>query len=95
MVDESIGKIVNATLQKGGATIVSADHGNIEELTNIKTGEVDTEHSTNPVPFIFASSGVEARELHFGILADIAPTMLDLMGIEQPDQMTGKSLLEK
>ncbi len=93
VLDECVGRLYNAVASKGGAIVFTADHGNAEELINLHTGEVDTEHSTNPVPFIFVTKNVNPRELQFGILADIAPTMLEAMGIQKPSSMTGRNLL--
>lgn len=93
VIDECLGKVIDATLSQGGAAIITADHGNAEELINLQTGQVDTEHSTNPVPFIFLSAEANSRELSFGILADISPTILAVMGIQKPSSMTGRNLL--
>ncbi|MBN2015329.1 2,3-bisphosphoglycerate-independent phosphoglycerate mutase [Candidatus Dojkabacteria bacterium] len=93
VVDECLGKIAAAVLAKGGEMLVTADHGNVEELVNLQTGEVDTEHSTNPVPFLYVSNNYETRELTTGILADIAPTVLAALGIQVPQTMTGRDLM--
>jgi len=93
VTDQCIGKLVDTILMHQGAAIIIADHGNVEEMINLQTGQVDTEHSTNPVPFIFISNNVEPRELSFGILADVAPTILHVMGIQKPSSMTGRNLL--
>ncbi len=93
VTDKCLKKVVDTTLMMGGAMIVIADHGNIEEMINLQTGKVDTEHSTNPVPFIFISKNVKRRELSLGILADVAPTILAVMGIRKPSTMTGRNLL--
>jgi len=74
--------------------IITADHGNAEELINLQTGEVDTEHSTNPVPFIFVSESEPVRELNFGLLADVAPTIITRLGLSIPSNMTGRDLLQ-
>ena len=78
-----------------GACLITADHGNAEELINLQTGEVDTEHSQNPVPLIIASSHYlgQNKMLTPGILADVAPTILKLLGLNQPASMSGKSLI--
>jgi len=96
VVDECLGKVVRTILAMGGSAIITADHGNVEEMINLTTGGVDTEHSTNPVPFIiidkrFNQSG---QILPKGILADVAPTILGIMGIEKPELMTGRNLLQ-
>jgi len=96
-VDECLGKIVDAVLNLNGICVVTADHGNIEEMINLKTGEIDTEHSTNPVPFIVIGKqyNLSGRVLPRGILADVAPTILGILGIEKPQLMMGKNLLNE
>jgi 2,3-bisphosphoglycerate-independent phosphoglycerate mutase len=89
-VDECLGRIVDAVHGKGGACIVTADHGNADEMLE-EDGSPDTAHSLNPVPFI-VTAGADALDGE-GILADVAPTALQLLGIEQPAAMTGRSLL--
>ena len=97
-VDKYLGQIIKAYLGVGGTVIVTADHGNIEEMINLETGEIDTEHSTNPVPFIIVNKqygGAKKIGLREGgVLGDIAPTILALMGAEKPKEMTGKSLIK-
>ncbi len=93
-VDNCMGNIVKTVLDNQGVAIITADHGNAEELVNLQTGNVDTEHSTNPVPFIFAANGYNPQELTFGLLADIAPTILATLGIQKPDTMTGRNLVQ-
>jgi 2,3-bisphosphoglycerate-independent phosphoglycerate mutase len=93
VADECAGKVVDTALMMGGALILIADHGNAEEMINLQTGKVDTEHSTNPVPFIFISQEARPRELSLGILADVAPTILAVLGIQKPSSMTGRNLL--
>lgn len=93
ILDECVGKVISTAAGKGGAVVITADHGNVEELINLHTGEIDTEHSTNPVPFIFVTERVNPRELQFGILADIAPTILAALEIPKPSAMTGRNLL--
>jgi 2,3-bisphosphoglycerate-independent phosphoglycerate mutase len=90
-VDECLGKIVDLILEKGGSAIITADHGNADEVINSE-GEPMTAHTTNPVPVIITKNGVELREC--GILGDLAPTMLKLLGVQQPEEMTGKSLIK-
>lgn len=92
--DESIGMIVDAALKKGGAVVITADHGNAEEMLNLQTGQPDTKHSTNPVPFIVISNELEGRELTVGGLSDVAPTILGLMGLSPSAEMTGRNLLD-
>jgi len=95
-VDECIGRIANFTLAHGGALIITSDHGNAEEMINAATGEIDTEHSLNKVPFILVSRLYlgNPRTLAAGILADIAPTVLYLLDVEKPSAMTGQNLLK-
>jgi 2,3-bisphosphoglycerate-independent phosphoglycerate mutase len=92
-VDKCVNDLVKTFLSKGGAVILTADHGNAEELINIDTGEMDTEHSLNPVPFTIVGTKMAPRMLPYGALKDVAPTVLQLMGIPQPIEMTGKSLI--
>lgn len=89
-VDEQLGRVVAAVHAAGGACLVTADHGNCDHMLN-DDGSVNTAHSLNPVPFI-VTAGAEALDGE-GILADVAPTALALLGIEQPSAMTGRSLL--
>lgn len=91
-VDDCAGRIVRKVLELGGTACITADHGNLEKMAEAD-GAPNTAHTTNPVPFIVVSK--EKHELHNGILADIAPTLLELLHIEQPVAMTGRSLLEK
>jgi 2,3-bisphosphoglycerate-independent phosphoglycerate mutase len=97
VVDECIGKISNYISAYDGTLIIIADHGNVEEMVNTRTGEIDTEHSTNPVPFIVVSRKFlgKSQTLPSGILADIAPTILALLGIPKAKNMTGRNLLEE
>ena len=95
-VDECVGKVVDAILGIGGEAIITADHGNAEIMVDPETGGPFTAHSTNPVPCILVSKRHQLDKLREGgILADLAPTMLDLMDLPQPVEMEGKSLLEK
>jgi 2,3-bisphosphoglycerate-independent phosphoglycerate mutase len=89
-VDECLGRILEAVHGKGGACIVTADHGNADEMLE-EDGSPDTAHSLNPVPFV-VTAGAESLDGE-GILADVAPTALALLGMAQPEQMTGRSLL--
>ena len=106
-LDAAIGKVVDAALGKGGMVFITADHGNSEELKNLRTGDIDKEHATNPVPFVIIGKEYEgtpslAGEVPegdlslmspVGMLADVAPTILAVLGIPQPDEMSGASLL--
>ncbi len=91
-VDECLGKVVDALLAKGGAAIITADHGNSDEVVTL-AGQPMTAHTTNPVPVIVTKPNVVLR--NGGILADLAPTMLELLQVSQPTEMTGQSLIEK
>lgn len=92
-VDAVAGQLVEAVVQKGGVAIVTADHGNAEQMIDEETGGPHTSHTTNPVPlFIIGSRHYSIRS--GGILSDVAPTVLELMGLPQPQEMTGKSLLK-
>ena len=92
-IDECVGKIVKAVEDVKGVILITADHGNAEQMIDYKTGEPHTAHTANPVPLILI--GMEDVKLKSGKLADLAPTMLDIMGIEKPEEMTGESLIEK
>ncbi|MBI4457900.1 2,3-bisphosphoglycerate-independent phosphoglycerate mutase [Candidatus Uhrbacteria bacterium] len=105
--DKEIGRVIAAATAKGGVVIITADHGNGEEVMNLQTGEIDKEHSTNPVPFIVIgerwrgqaspNGEVPGGDLSLmppvGMLADTAPTVLAIMGIPQPPEMTGSPLI--
>ncbi len=91
-VDRCLGRIVEALHRVGGEAIVTADHGNAEQMRGRDTGQAHTAHTTNPVPFIYI--GRQARLAPTGALSDVAPSMLYLMGLDQPAEMTGTSLVE-
>lgn len=91
VIDTEIKKIVDAILEKNGMVIITADHGNAEVMIDAKTGEMMTEHTTNPVPFIWIAGGKQPA-LKKGTLPDVAPTLLKMLGIPKPKVMTGKSL---
>ena len=91
-VDECMGKVIDAVLAQGGTVCVTADHGNADQMIDPVTHDVFTAHTTNPVPFIVAGADCELRS--GGRLADIAPTMLELMRLEKPAEMTGESLIK-
>lgn len=91
--DQCVGRVVEATLKVGGAVVLAADHGNAEEMIDTQTGAPDTKHSTNQIPFLVIAMGLPGRELPVGGLADIAPTILHLMNLEIPPEMTGRNLL--
>ena len=106
-IDRALGDIADHVLARGGVLLITADHGNAEEVSNLETGEKDKEHSNNPVPFIIIGEQYRGQAgpagdppdgdlslMHpVGILADVAPTMLAIMEIPQPPEMTGGSLL--
>ena len=94
-VDECVGKAVQAVKDVDGVLFICADHGNAEQLVDYETGEPWTAHTTNPVPFILVNADPSYKLREGGALCDIAPTLLELMGMEQPKEMTGKSLLVK
>ncbi|WP_455581538.1 2,3-bisphosphoglycerate-independent phosphoglycerate mutase [Dysosmobacter sp.] len=91
-VDTCVGRVVDATLKMGGIAMITADHGNAEQMAE-PDGSPMTAHTTNPVPFILCGAGTELRS--GGRLADIAPTMLDVMGLACPPEMDGKTLIVK
>ena len=93
-VDRALGRVLAALEAAGGAMIVTADHGNCEMMINYDTGEPHTSHTTNLVPVILVG-GPEGAALADGRLADIAPTLLDLMGLPLPEEMTGQSLIRR
>ncbi len=95
-VDKCVGRVVEAVRARGGKVIVTADHGNAEQMWDYETNQPHTAHTSNPVPFILIDDtrkGVTLRE--GGRLADIVPTMLELMGLDKPEEMTGESLILK
>ncbi|MFA5185868.1 MAG: 2,3-bisphosphoglycerate-independent phosphoglycerate mutase [Patescibacteria group bacterium] len=105
--DKAVGMIVDATLAVGGVSLITADHGNAEEVKNLMTGDMDKEHSTNPVPLLIIGKQFEGMRAPIGdviggdlsmttpvgMLGDVAPTILKLMELVQPIEMTGKSLI--
>lgn len=94
-LDGCLEKLVKAVLKEGGTLFITADHGNIEKMTDLTTGEINTEHTSNPVPFIFVTP--EAKKVNFiknGVLGNIAPTLLAYMKIKKPKQMTKDSLCQ-
>ena len=91
-VDECVGKVIDAIVEVGGQAVITADHGNCEYMWDKEKNIPFTAHTTNPVPFILLKNGNENLR-HDGILADIAPTLLDMLGLEKPVEMTGKSMI--
>ena len=92
-IDECVIKVVSAINEVNGVLLITADHGNAEQMIDYKTGEPHTAHTTNPVPLAIVGMPSN-KKLKEGRLADLAPTMLDIMGIEKPEEMTGESLIE-
>ena len=91
-LDTCMGRIVEALDKVGGEALITADHGNVEQMEDESTGQAHTAHTCEPVPFVY----VGKRKLSIregGVLADVAPTMLTLMGLEQPAEMTGRSIV--
>ncbi len=95
-VEECVDKIVSVVLKKGGSILITADHGNADRMFEDELGAKPfTAHTTNPVPFILVSNELKDKKLRSGgVLADIAPTLLEVLGVEKPIEMTGKSLIE-
>ncbi|MGE3973034.1 MAG: 2,3-bisphosphoglycerate-independent phosphoglycerate mutase [Bdellovibrionales bacterium] len=92
VLDECIGKLVKTALEKNYDVLITADHGNCEEMVNHQTGEPMTQHTTNPVPLIWIGNNSKGKKLKNGILADLAPTILKIYGWPQPVEMTGQAL---
>ncbi|MBR6390285.1 MAG: 2,3-bisphosphoglycerate-independent phosphoglycerate mutase [Lachnospiraceae bacterium] len=93
VVDECVGRAVEAVKEVNGTMFICADHGNAEQLVDYETGAPHTAHTTNPVPFILVNADPKYRLREGGVLADIVPTLIELMGEQQPAEMSGKSLL--
>ena len=91
-LDGCVKRVVDAIENNDGTLLITADHGNAEQMIDYKTGELHTAHTTNPVPLVLIGRDVKLKE---GRLADLAPTMLDLMNLVKPEEMTGESLIEK
>jgi 2,3-bisphosphoglycerate-independent phosphoglycerate mutase len=92
-IDESVKKVTEAVLSVGGDCLITADHGNCEQMLDYESGQVHTQHTTELVPFVYVGNKAVTMQAEGGKLADVAPTMLKLMSIKQPAEMTGKSLL--
>ena len=95
VIDKCVGEIVNFIKEVDGQLFICADHGNAEMLIDPETGDPFTAHTTNPVPFILVNADPSYKLRENGVLADIVPTLIDIMGLEQPAEMTGKSLIVK
>ena len=107
VIDECVGRLSKEVLEKDGVLMITADHGNAEEVFNMQTGTIDKEHSSNPVPFLVIGNQYEGKSLGAndapggdlslvqpqGILSDVAPTVLRVLSIEKPEEMTGRSLI--
>jgi 2,3-bisphosphoglycerate-independent phosphoglycerate mutase len=105
-VDKCVKKVLDACLQADAALIITADHGNVEQMINVRTGDIDKDHTTNPVPLLLACNAfkfAKPLELNFsslsarvpaGAISDVAPTILELFGLPKPPEMTGVNLLE-
>ncbi len=105
-IDQCLKKVSEASLKAGAVLMITSDHGNVEQMLNPRTGEIDTDHTTNPVPFLFISEEnkfFKSLEINYlslsaripaGVIGDIAPTILDLFGLEKPAEMTGINLLD-
>ncbi|MEK7540175.1 MAG: 2,3-bisphosphoglycerate-independent phosphoglycerate mutase [Patescibacteria group bacterium] len=91
-IDVELGRLHAAVKQSKGLLVITADHGNAEEMINLATGEADTEHSTNPVPLIMTAPGITFKQRNHAVLGDIAPTLLHVLGLSIPKDMTGKKL---
>ncbi len=94
-VDSALDRLAGAVLARGGTLLVTADHGNCELMVDPTTGAPHTAHTTNPVPIFWISRDAVGGQLRDGGLADLAPTVLDLMGLPQPEEMTGRSLIAR
>lgn len=94
VINECLDKVVAAALENGWTALITSDHGNIEQMIDYHTNEAYTAHTTNPVPFVLIDDATKNISLAEGGLSDVAPTILDLMGIEKPGEMTGKSLIK-
>ncbi len=92
-VDQCMGRVVQRVLEMGGAAFLTSDHGNSDQMKNPVTSEPWTAHTYNPVPFILVDDQFHGRIREHGLLADVAPTVLQIMGIPQPEEMTGASLI--
>lgn len=92
-IDQCVGSAVEAVKKVDGVMFICADHGNAEKMVDYETGEPHTAHTTNPVPFILVNYGKDVKLREGGCLADIVPTLLEIMEVPQPAEMTGKSLL--
>jgi len=94
VLDQCVGRIVETTLAMGGTVLVTADHGNCEQMWDAERNAPHTAHTSNPVPVILINRAIKRRLRDGGALCDVAPTILELLELQQPKEMTGRSLLE-
>ena len=92
-LDQSLAAVEAAVLEVGGEALITADHGNCEQMVDHEAGQAHTQHTTELVPLVYVGSAVSALDPAGGVLADVAPTLLDLMGLTPPAEMTGRSLV--
>ena len=92
-VDTCVGRVVEAVKKRGGKVLITSDHGNAEQMVDYETHAPHTAHTSYPVPFILVDDERKGAKLREGILADIAPTMLEMLGLPVPKEMEGKSLI--
>ena len=92
-LDECLGRVEQAVLEAGGCALITADHGNCEQMVDYDSGQQHTQHTTDLVPLVYVGAGAVALAPAGGVLADVAPTVLDLMQLPKPDEMTGRSLV--
>ena len=93
-VDRCVGDVLRAIREKGGTAVITADHGNAEQMVNYETGEPHTAHTTNPVPFVLVSDRLKGKKLRDGgLLADVSPTLLEILELNAPHEMEGRSLI--
>ena len=93
-VDTCVGRIVETLTKVGGVALITADHGNAEQMEDPNTGQPHTAHTSNPVKCIYVGDG-EVKALKNGKLCDLSPTLLELLGIKKPEEMKGESLIVK
>jgi len=94
-LDACLARLAEAVRARGGVLAITADHGNAEQMKDPVTGQPHTAHTTNPVPLVVLADGMEKLALAEGLLADVAPTVLALVGLPQPAAMTGRSLVRR
>ena len=93
-VDQCVGQVVKAIQEQGGTAVITADHGNAEQMVDYATGEPHTAHTTNPVHLMLVSERLKGKKLRDGgLLADVAPTLLEILELETPAEMEGRSLI--